>query len=53
MEKAFYKGKKIDLKDLRIEWHDHFGRPCTGDLLDYRASEVDDAICEYEAGEGW
>lgn len=53
MVKVFYKGEEIDVKDLYLEWHDHFGQPCSGDLDDYRGSEVDDALCEYEASEGW
>ena len=53
MEKVFYKGKEIDLPDLRIEWDDNFGHHCTGDLFDYRASEVNDALSEYAACEGW
>lgn len=53
MVKVFYKGEEIDIKDLYLEWHDHFGQPCSGDLDDYRGSEVNDAISEYEAGEGW
>lgn len=53
MVKVFYKGEEIDVKDLHLEWHDHFGQLCSGDLDDYRGSEVDDTISEFEAGEAW
>lgn len=53
MVKVFYKDEEIEVNDLRLTWRDHFGRTCSGDLFDYRGSEINDALCEYEAGEGW
>lgn len=53
MVKVFYKGKEININDLRLTWGDHFGRICSGNLMNYRNSEVNDAISEVEAGEGW
>lgn len=53
MVKVFYNGEEINVNDLTFEWEDHFGRPYSGDLIDYRNSEVNDAISEFEAGEGW
>lgn len=53
MVKVFLNGKEINVGDLKIEWKDHFGRICNGDLTDYRNSEVDDAICEFDGGYDW
>lgn len=48
MVKVFYEGKEINVNDLSFKWEDHFGLNCSGDLIDYISSKVDEAICEFE-----
>ena len=48
-----YKGQVVNLNDIEITWTDHFGEVKRGDIEDYAWSEIDDAIVEHEAGEGW
>ena len=48
-----YKGQLVNLKDIVITWTDHFGDVKNGNIEDYAWSKTDDALAEFEAGEGW
>lgn len=48
-----YKGQVVNLNDIVITWTDHFGDVKRGNIEDYAWSETDDALAEFEAGEGW
>ena len=48
-----YKGQLVNLNDIGVTWTDHFGDVKKGNIEDYAWSETDDALAEFEAGEGW
>lgn len=51
--RVFYKGKEIDIKDIVVVWSDNFGRPESGTINDFAYSRVNDAVGEFEAGDGF
>lgn len=53
VKKITYKGKEIDIKDLKVFWTDSFGRDEEGDIDDFGYSKYNEGYAECDAGEGW
>jgi hypothetical protein len=53
IHEIFYKGQKINLKDIELTWSDRFGEMIRGTVEDFGIDNYQEGYAEAEAGEGW
>ena len=48
-----YKGQKVNLNDIEVDYNDYWGEMFTGSIEDYGRCEHNRALEEYEEDENW
>lgn len=48
-----YKGQKVNLNDIEVDYNDYWGETFTGSIEDYGRCEQNRALEEYETDESW